>query len=321
MKLLLFCFLLFISSFYPVSRGGEPGGTFPAPRKICFKRTLKKGDFFSCFARINRSFEYTLALPGAKNIERKEVLALSLAGILRIQEVNHKGQPEKISLYISSITGSRNGKEIRSRDWKGQELLGDFPRNREFGPQFRAPGLKRELTADERVLFQALFPGGDAGTLADFTSPFLTLREKEKFPLQFTSLLASLAARKITDKKDALSGEGEYLGKTKFRGIECHKLRIYFTANNVPGYDLRYQAELLLPEDPAFGPPLQIYRNTKEFLKRTISSSNQFAAGGRLSQLVSEEASIILMPESAPQLPERDARGKKEGFHQLLQPR
>jgi hypothetical protein len=174
---------------------------------------------------------------------------------------------------------------------------------------------------DEKLLFQALFPGGEAGSLADFTTPFLTLREKEKFPLQLTSLLASLAARKITDKKDALSGEGEYLGKTKFRGIECHKLRIHFAAKNVPGYDLRYQAELLLPEDPDLGPPLQIYRNAKEFLKRTISSSNQFAAGGRLSQLVSEETSITLMPESAPQLPGRENRGKSEGFHQLLRPR
>lgn len=317
----IFFLLLFSLPFLLSAADSRKGGNTPPSRKIQFERALKKGDFFSCFVRIGRVQEYSLALPGAgAPIERKDVIELSLTGLLHIREVNEKGQTKKFSLHIASVTGACNGMEIDSNLWRGQELSGEFSASAAGGTLFQCPGLKRPLKREEEQLFRALFPGGGANSLSALTSPSLTLREKEKFPLQLDPLLRSLAARKIANNKEALAGEGEYLGRSSFRGIPCDKFKFRIISRKVPGYDLKYQAEILLPADPAAGSSLQIYRNAREFINKIISSSNQFAAGARLSQLVTEEASITLLPESDPHLP-----GKKKeetgGFHQLLKPR
>lgn len=319
MRIILYLFLLSVPLF---SLFPEDGKKEIPKERIVFKRVLKKGDFFSCFARVDRTLEYTLALPGASRpIEKRDSLHLSLAGILQIRGVNKKGQAEKISLYISSISGSRNGRELKSDEWRGRELLGDLsPALEQGGARFHSPSLKRTLTPDEIHLFRALFPGGDSTSLAAFTSPVLKLRKGETFPLQLTALEKSLAARKIAGQTEKpLTGMGEYQGRVRFRGIDTHKLRFNILSRKVPGYDLRYQAEILLPVKEELGGALQIYRNGREFINKLISSSNQFAAGARLSQLISEEASITLLPESSPDLPGRSPE-KKAGFHQLLRP-
>ena len=308
-------FIIFFSILFSLSALLLPAAEKKVPEKgkiiFDFERKVKKGDIFHCFIKLERSLEYLLAISGTeKKLQKYESVSLNFSGTVTAEAVNKSGSMEKITVKISSLSGSVNGSPVSCKNLTGKTLKGDLTL---YPVQFTFPDRTPVLSAEQQTLLRAVFPPATENALTDLTGKKRSLFPGEKFPLDLTKYRKELAARKIHSTEKNLSGFCRFDGFFPFRGRRCGRFFMEMKSGKIPGYQFRYRATCYIPEKKEEGPATSIQREAVEFLTRNISPANRFASGGQMTMEAKEEASIVLFP-----VEKTEEKTYKGGFLDLL---
>ena len=268
-------------------------GVLPAAETFSFVRPARAAESFRCSLLVKQSSRYSFFVPGNDQpVVKLSSVQADFYGYLTVLQVNSAGNPDRIRIRADRISGSVNGRAVRSDLSPGAVVEGDLTGGK---AQFSSGG--KTLAPDLQLLFAHLFPPASAASLSDLTGRSRVLpKTGEGWKPDLTAFIKMLERRRIQLPSASFRSGITYHGPERVGKLQCRKFTILIETSKLTDYDCRFKYTFSLAPS---GPPVQTVREVTEVIRQVIRSEQPFAAGTRIELLNQDHTECTLLPVSA----------------------
>ena len=286
-------------------------GVLSAAETFSFVRPVRVSESFRCSLLVKQSSQYSFFIPGNElPVVKLSSVHADFYGYLTVQQVNSAGNPDRIRIRADRISGSVNGRTVKSGLPSGAVVEGDLSGGK---AQFSSGG--NALAPDLQLLFAHLFPPASDASLSDLTGRSHVLpKSGEGWKPDLSVFIKMLERRRIQLPPASFRSGITYHGPERVGKLQCSKFTILIETAKLTDYDCRFKYTFSLAPS---GPPVQSVREVTEVIRQVIRSEQPFAAGTRIELLNQDHTECVLLPiASVP--PPKKAEKTRGAWESLL---
>jgi hypothetical protein len=238
------------------------GAPAPAPApaaggyKVVLHRPFAKGDAYKLSAEIKMRSEGSMGMDGQDSQGGVEEGSGSLAGSVRVMDVNAIGEPTLFMIHVDRAE-SKTGDKPDPVKLAGADLGVSFPSG-------KARFVRRDsqpLTKDEETLLSFIFSAPNGVSSDEILGPGKEVKPGDSWPVN-REALAKVISGETKDTQKAmdpsrLEGTVTFVGVEDWEGTPCLRLKAKITIKNpeMPNFvgeaSMEFRQDLLVPQDPA----------------------------------------------------------------------
>ena len=265
-------------------------GILSAAETFSFVRPVRESESFRCSLLVKQSSQYSFFVPGNDQpVVKLSSVQADFYGYLTVLQVNSAGNPDRIRIRADRISGSVNGRAVKSDLPPAAVIEGDLTGGK---AQFSTGG--KTLAPELQLLFAHLFPPASDASLADLTGRSQVLpKTGEGWKPDLTAFIKMLERRRIQLPPASFRSGITYHGPERVGKLQCRKFTILIETAKLTDYDCRFKYTFSLAPS---GPPVQSVREVTEVIRQVIRSEQPFAAGTRIELHNQDHTECTLLP-------------------------